>query len=88
MTYDLHAAYQHVLCERRKKKPAECIEMTVWSRWFPPGNSDFSPVLDNLQQVSHEQKFGNASLCHIFLYMCQKQIKKIETRHFDAALSI
>lgn len=54
----------NMCCVKEKKKPAECIEMTVWSRWFPPGNSDFSPVLDNLQQVSHEQKFGNASLCH------------------------
>lgn len=38
------------------EKPAECIEMVVWSRWFPTGNSDWSPVPDNLQQVSHERK--------------------------------
>lgn len=48
-----------------RENPAECIEMTIRSRWFPPGNSDRNPALDNLQQVSHNPKCGIVSLCHI-----------------------
>lgn len=30
--------------------------MAVWSRWIPPGNFDYIPVPENLQQVCPKRK--------------------------------
>lgn len=46
-----------------RQKPAECIEMTIWSRWFPHGD------LDNLQQVSHDWQYVT-----VYLYICHAQL--------------
>lgn len=47
------------------ENPAERIETAIGSRWFPPGNSDWGPVPDNLQQVSHEPEHIIISLSEV-----------------------
>lgn len=43
---------------------------TVWSRWFPPRLSDWSPVPDKLQQVSHEPKVWRCILMSRCVALC------------------